>query len=75
MGSQYLIFLSLVSPILAEITCGVSYGYNLGTNAYFYSGDGSLASFDACSAKCQTDSNCQSFAFSTSECLLYSVAL
>ncbi|ROV92970.1 hypothetical protein VMCG_08992 [Cytospora schulzeri] len=60
---------------LSEITCGVRSGYDRGVNAYFYSGDGSLAEFDVCSARCQSDTKCQSFAFGDSQCLLYSEPL
>lgn len=67
--------LGLASPLLADITCGVSHGYDRGTNAYFYSGDGSLADFDACSGKCQSSSECESFAFGDEQCLLYTAPL
>lgn len=75
MRSEYLILLGLASPLLADITCGVSHGYDRGTNAYYYSGDGSLSNFDACSGKCQSDSKCESFAFGDQQCLLYSAPL
>lgn len=67
--------LGLASPILAEITCGVSHGYDKGTAAYYYSGDGTLSNFDACSGACQLSSECQSFAFGDEQCLLYSSPL
>ncbi|CAN8101491.1 unnamed protein product [Discula destructiva] len=75
MQSFSLILVGLVPFVVAGLSCGVSHGYDLGTNAYFYSGDGSLANFDACSAKCQSDSKCLSFAFGNKECLLYAAAL
>lgn len=75
MQSFTLLLLGLVPSALADISCGVSHGYDLGTNAYFYSGDGSLSTFDACSAKCQESSQCQSFAFGAQECLLYTAPL
>lgn len=59
----------------SKTTCGVCAGYDRGSNAYFFSGDGSLATFEACSAKCQSDTKCQSFAFGDSQCLLYSEPL
>lgn len=73
-------FLSLplllfVRTALSDITCGLCSGYDRGINAYFYSGDGSLSNFDACSAMCQSDTKCQSFAFGDSQCLLYSEPL
>lgn len=77
MRSESLILLGLASPllVLADITCGVSHGYDRGTNAFFYSGDGSLSDFDACSGKCQSDAECASFAFGDEQCLLYSAPL
>lgn len=75
MRSQCLVLLGLASPLLADITCGVAHGYDEGTKAYYYNGDGSLASFDACSSECQSSAQCQSFAFGDNQCLLYSAAL
>lgn len=75
MKSYVLVSLGLAGPALSDITCGVAHGYDRGTNAYFYSGDGSLCSFDLCSAKCQSGSECQSFAFGDEQCLLYSAPL
>lgn len=70
-----LTYLGLASTATCEITCGISSGYDRGEKAYFFSGDGSLANFDACSSRCQSDSKCQSFAFDSSQCLLYASAL
>lgn len=75
MKSFALIALGLAHSVLADISCGISHGYDLGTNAYYYSGDGSLANFDACSASCQASTRCQSFAFGNKECLLYAAPL
>lgn len=75
MKSSPLFVLGLVTPVLSDIYCGVAHGYDLGTNAYFYSGDGTLDTFDACSAKCQASSQCQSFAFGNNSCLLYAAPL
>lgn len=72
-----LLLSSLPSPrvVLADITCGLAHGYDRGDPAFFYSGDGSLSSFDACSAKCQASAECQSFAIGDDQCLLYSTPL
>lgn len=70
-----LTYLGLASTATSEITCGLSSGYDKGDKAYFFSGDGSLANFDACSARCQSDSKCQAFAFDSSQCLLYASPL
>lgn len=75
MKSFSLVLLGLVPSAVSATMCGVAHGYDLGTNAYFYSGDGSLANFNACSAKCQSSSDCLSFAIGNEECLLYSAAL
>lgn len=75
MKTSTLAYLGLASTATCEITCGLSSGYDRGQKAYFFSGDGSLANFDACSARCQSDSKCQSFAFDSSQCLLYSSPL
>ncbi|KAJ0120678.1 hypothetical protein J7T55_015409 [Diaporthe amygdali] len=68
-------YFGLVSTATCEITCGLSSGYDKGEKAYYYSGDGSLATFDTCSARCQSDTKCQSFAFGSSQCLLYASPL
>lgn len=72
-----LLLLSSSSPrlVLAEITCGLAHGYDRGDPAFFYSGDGTLSNFDACSAKCQSSSECESFAIGDEQCLLYSTPL
>lgn len=75
MKTSTLTYFALASTATCEITCGLASGYDRGEKAYFFSGDGSLASFDACSAKCQGDSKCQSFAFDASQCLLYASPL
>lgn len=75
MKSFSIVLLGLVPAVLCDISCGITHGYDLGTNAYYYSGDGSLSNFDACSAKCQAESGCESFAFSYQECLLYTAPL
>lgn len=67
--------LGLVSTGSCSIYCGVAHGYDLGTNAYYYSGDGTLDSFAACSSTCQGSAQCQSFAFGNNSCLLYTVPL
>ncbi|ROV93883.1 hypothetical protein VPNG_09508 [Cytospora leucostoma] len=74
-STSLLSFCIFVNSALSEITCGICSGYDRGVSAYFYSGDGSLADFDGCSAKCQSDTKCQSFAFGDSQCLLYSEPL
>ncbi|KUI66340.1 hypothetical protein VM1G_11438 [Cytospora mali] len=63
------------SALSTGTTCGVYSGYDRGDKAYFYSGDGSLADFSDCSAKCLSGSICQSFAFGVSQCLLYNETL
>lgn len=75
MKSFSLVLLGLVPSAASATLCGVAHGYDLGTNAYFYSGDGSLSTFDACSAKCQSSSECQAYAIGNKECLLYSAPL
>lgn len=70
-----LLVLGLASSGSCSIYCGVAHGYDLGTNAYFYSGDGTLSNFDACSATCQASASCQSFAFGNNSCLLYTAPL
>ena len=55
----------------ADRRCDVR-GYDLAVKAYSYSRKASLASAEACGAKCRTSSKCRSYAFSSSECLLYS---
>lgn len=70
-----LVLLSLSTSVWADITCGLAHGYDRGDAAYYYSGDGSLSNFDACSAQCQSSSQCQSFAFGEDQCLLYSAPL
>ncbi|KUI57752.1 hypothetical protein VP1G_10973 [Cytospora mali] len=74
-GSLLAFCLSTRSALTAGTTCGVYSGYDRGDKAYFYSGDGSLADFSDCSAKCQSGSICQSFAFGVSQCLLYNETL
>jgi hypothetical protein len=54
--------------------CG-SKGYDTGKEAYFDKSGKGLGSLSACSAHCLADSKCQSFAFSSNECLHYSVAV
>lgn len=73
--TSLLSFCIFANSALSEITCGVCSGYDRGVSAYFYSGDGSLADFDSCSGKCQSDTRCESFAFGDSQCLLYSEPL
>lgn len=70
-----LLSLSTSSIVRADITCGLAHGYDRGDAAYYYSGDGSLSNFDACSAQCQSSDQCQSFAFGGDQCLLYSAPL
>lgn len=75
MKTSTLTCFALASNATCEITCGLASGYDRGEKAYFFSGDGSLSTFDACSSKCQSDSKCQSFAFDSSQCLLYASPL
>jgi hypothetical protein len=56
----------------ASLTCGVA-GYDK-TASYNFDGSGANANLNACSAKCQADSRCLSFAIGASDCLLYSVS-
>jgi PAN domain len=56
----------------ASLTCNVN-GYDK-TRSYNFDGSGATGSFAACSAKCQADPLCLSFAFGSGDCLLYTVA-
>ena len=53
----------------ADVSCSVR-GYDK-TEAYSYIGKAKYANFDACSKRCLAKSKCVSFAFGSSECLLY----
>jgi hypothetical protein len=53
--------------------CGVK-GYDK-TASYSYDGTAADANFVSCSAKCKADSKCLSFAFGSSQCLLYKVSV
>ena len=50
-------------------SCGV-HGYDK-SNAYSYDGSGATATLSACGAACKADTQCKSFGFGGSECLLY----
>ncbi len=59
---------------IADSECGVA-GFDSGAvAAYFFDGSGTLGTFETCSARCKQDAGiCLSFAFSSTQCLLYSV--
>jgi hypothetical protein len=51
--------------------CGIA-GFDKGTSpAYWADSSGTLSNFAACSAKCQSDSSCASFAYGGTFCGLY----
>ena len=45
---------------------------NNGDSAYLYQANNALASFTPCNASCSNDPECESFAFGSGACLLYS---
>lgn len=55
----------------AEV-CGVA-GYDIDCRAYYDDTTGETANWDDCSALCNADCNCHSFAYGDSQCLLYIV--
>ena len=60
------------SPTPSQLCDGI--GYDLGNPAYNYDGSGAAASLAACSSRCLSQHFCLGFAFSSTECLLYTVA-
>jgi len=70
------VVLARSTPNLAprDAVCGAK-GYNKGSDAYDYYNKKSLGDYAACADKCKGDSNCVSFAYSDSACLLYDVGV
>ncbi|KAI3401467.1 hypothetical protein diail_10901 [Diaporthe ilicicola] len=54
--------------------CG-SKGWDRGQGNYWYDNGGKYNSYSACSAACASDTKCKSFGYSSSECMLFNVAL
>ncbi|KAL1848917.1 Chitinase 2 [Diaporthe australafricana] len=52
-----------------------SKGWDRGSGNYFYDNSGKYNSYSACSAACASDTKCKSFGYSSSECLLFNIAL
>lgn len=63
----------LIPERRAASSCSVK-GYDK-TSTYSYDGSGKYATYAACSAKCEADSKCVSFAYGGSECDLYKVSV
>lgn len=55
-------------------SCGVK-GYDNGVDAYYYDSSGTQSTYAQCSAICKKDTNCVSFAISSSVCMLFTVTV